>query len=243
MKLLIASLLLPAAALAQTADKPTEKKALDAPVVQQVVSEMSGTNINSTTRTFNLTEITTKGTPMALTTWTAGSVRFYSGKAIASALINIDVINQDVWVKRSARDSALFAVALVKEVLLTSETSEQPIRYEHIAGITTDDAALKTGLVRVAFQGPYSLVQLPVKRFFKAPANQAYGAGQSYDEYRNESAYYIIRPDKTAERVKLNRKSLAGALQGKSAAFETVLKDRKLDAKIEADVVAALGAL
>ena len=236
-------LLLPAAVLAQTTDKPTEKKALDAPVVQQVVGEMSGNNINSTTRTFNLTEITTKGSPMALGTWTPGTMTMQSGKSLANGLFNIDVVTQEVWLKRSARDSVWFPGASVKELALQSDNNDQSIRYEHLTGITTDDAALKTNLVRVVYRGPYWLVQLPFKRFFKAPANQGYGAGQSYNEFRDESAYYIIRPDKTAERVKLNRKSLAAALQSKGAAFETVLKDKKLDPKIEADVVMALTGL
>ena len=216
---------------------------MDAPVVQQVVNEMSGSNLNSTARTFNLSETTTKGSPMALSVWTPGTLTFQTGKSITNGLMNYNVMSQEVWVKRSARDSARYTGASVKTLELQLESDNQPIRYEHLTGVMTDEAALKTGLVRVVYQGPYSLVYVPVKRFQKAPTSQGYGQGQNFDEYRDESAYYIIRPDKTAERVKLNRKAIANALQSKGAAFETVLKDKKLDPKVEADVVTALGGI
>ena len=224
--------LLSVASLAQTTN-PTV-------AMEQVIS---GPFANSTLRRFNLSETALKGTPMALTDWTPGTLTFKSGNTIGNALFNYDALNQELWVKRSARDSARYAVAGIKNLIIQSTENKQLVRYEHLVDVATDETALKTGLVRVVYRGAYSLVQLPVKQFYKSPAKQPYGNTQVFDEFRNESAYYIIRPDKTAERVKLNRKSLSGALQGKSAAFETVLKDKKLDAKIEADVVAALGAL
>ncbi|MBO0937228.1 hypothetical protein J2I47_11775 [Fibrella sp. HMF5335] len=228
----IALYLLPVTLLAQTANKPVS--------IEQVIS---GPFINSATRTFNLSETALKGSPLAFDNWTPGTLLFKSGNTIANALFNYDALDQEIWVKRSAKDSARYAVAGVKQLSLQSADNNQPTRYEHLAGVVTDETALKTGLVRVVYQGDYSLVQLPVKRFYKAPAKQPYGNTQVFDEFRDESAYFIIRPDKTAERVKLNRKALVSALQSKGAAFETVLKDKKLDAKLEADVVTALGAL
>lgn len=208
--------------------------------MEQVIN---GPFANATLRPFNLSETALKGNPMALADWAPGTLTFKSGNIIANALFNYDALNQELWVKRSARDSARYAVAGIKSVVIQSADNEQPVRYEHLADVVTDEMALKTGLVRVVYRGAYSLVQLPVKRFYKAPAKQPYGNTQVFDEFRDESAYFIIRPDKTAERVKLNRKALAGALQSKGAAFETVLKDKKLDAKVEADVATALGAL
>ncbi len=204
---------------------------------------IGGPFTNSTLRWFNLSETALEGTPMALTDWTPGTLIFKSGNTIANALFNYDALNQELWVKRSAQDSARYAVAGIKNLMIQPAYGSQPVRYEPVVGVVTDETALKTGLVRVVYQGAYSLVQLPVKRFYKAPAKQPYGNTQVFDEFRDESAYFIIRPDKTAERVKLNRKALVNALQSKGASFETVLKDKKLDPKAEADVVTALGSI
>ena len=224
--------LLSIASLAQTASPPV--------AVEQVIG---GPFASSTLRRFDLGETALKGTPMALTDWTPGTLTFKSGNTIANALFNYDALNQELWVKRSMKDSARYAVAGIKNLLIQSADNSQPVRYEHVEGVVTDETALRTGLVRVVYRGDYSLVQLPVKRFYKAPAKQPYGNTQVFDEFRDESAYFIVRPDKTAERVKLNRKALANALQSKGPAFETVVKDKKLDAKVEADVATALGSI
>jgi hypothetical protein len=204
---------------------------------------IGGPFTSSALRRFNLSETGLKGTPMALTDWAPGTLTFKSGNTIANALFNYDALNQELWVKRSERDSARYAVAGIKHLVIQPAGDDQPSHYEMVNVTMTDEPALKTGLVRVVYQGAYSLVQLPVKRFYKAPAKQPYGNTQVFDEFRDESAYFIIRPDKTAERVKLNRKSLASALQDKGVAFEMVLKDKKLDPRTEADVATALGKL
>ncbi|MBO0932375.1 hypothetical protein [Fibrella aquatilis] len=229
---LVAFLLLSLTSLAQTTTP--------AAGMEQVINSPFN---NQTLRRFDLSETGLKGTPMALPDWAPGTLTFKSGNTIANALFNYDALHQELWVKRSPKDSVRYAAAGVRHVMIQLPNAPQPTRYEQLTGLTTDDVALKTGLVRVVYQGAYSLVQLPVKQFYKAPAKQAYGETQVFDEFRDESVYYIIRPDKTAERVKLNRKSLTAALQSKGPAFETVLKDKKLDPKVEADVATALTGL
>lgn len=198
---------------------------------------------NTTLRAFNLSTVGLKGTPLALPNWAPGELTLDDSKPVTAGLFNYDVYSKLVTVKRSPRDSVVYAIASVKQLIL-KPNGAAPMRYEHVPGLVTDEAALKTDLLRIIYQGTYSLVELPVKQYIKAPAKQTYGGmGEVSNEFRDESVYYLIRPDHTAERVKLSKKSLAKALKDKGAAFEIFVKANSTDFDKEHDVAKALASL
>lgn len=195
---------------------------------------------SNTLRTFNMTTIGLKGTPLAVPNWAPGELTLDGGKTVKVGLFNYDVYSKLVAVKRSPRDSVVYDIASVKQLILHPD-GETPRLYEHVPDLITSEASLKTDLLRIIHKGPYSLVEQLVKTFIKAPTKQTYGGlGEVSNEYRDESAYYLIRPDRTAERVKLNRKSLVRALKEKGDLFESYLKANSMDLKTEADVAKAL---
>ncbi|RYF75502.1 MAG: hypothetical protein EOO39_06830 [Cytophagaceae bacterium] len=201
------------------------------------------TPTNNTLRTFNNSIVGTKGSPLLLPGWAAGELTLDGGKSINTGQFNYDIVNKLVNLKRAARDSVVYESASVYQLIL-QPTGMAPLRYEHVPGLITDEAALKTDLLRIIHQGTYSLVELPVRTYIKAPAKQTYGGlGEASNEYRDESAYYLIRPDHTAERVKLSKKSLVKALKDKGASFESFVKANSTNFDNEADVAKALAAL
>ncbi|MBO0950555.1 hypothetical protein [Fibrella forsythiae] len=198
---------------------------------------------NNTLRAFNLSTIGLKGTPLALPNWAPGELTLDGSQPVTAGLFNYDIYSKLVTVKRSPRDSVVYAIASVKQLIL-KPNGVAPLRYEHVPGLITDEAALKTDLLRIIHQGTYSLVEFPVKQYIKAPAKQTYGGmGEVSNEFRDESVYYLIRPDHTTERVKLSKKSLTKALKDKGAAFESFVKANSIDFDKEADVAKALAAL
>lgn len=197
----------------------------------------------NTLRTFNMSTVGTRGTPLALPNWTPGELTVDGGKPSTAGLFNYDVYSKLVAVKRSPRDSVVYAIASVKQLILKPD-GVAPLLYEHVPDLITDEASLKTDLLRIIHKGTYSLVEQPVRTFIKAPAKQTYGGmGEVSNEYRNESVYYLVRPDHTVERVKLARKSLVRALKEKGVALESYLKTNPVDLSNEADVAKALASL
>jgi hypothetical protein len=212
----------------------------------QVQNNMGlASNSASAIRTFNFSTIGLKGSPLLLPGWVPGEITLQSGRQVKTGLFNYDVFVRQVTVKRSPTDSIRYKSETVKQLILRPEGAATPIRYEHVPDLITDEADLKTELLRIIHQGTYSLVQLPIRKFVKAPVKQSYdGLNELNNEYRDESVYYLIRPDHTAEKVKLTRKSLVRALKEKGAAFEDYLKKNDgIDLANEAQVANALATL
>lgn len=198
----------------------------------------------TTIRPFNFSTVGVKGSPMLLPGGVPGEVTLQSGRQLTTGRFNYDVMDRQVTVKTSFRDSVRYQGTDVKQVILRPSRDQPPIRFEHFPDLVTDEAALKTELVRVVHQGTYGLVQLPIRKFLKTSASPTYG-GQAKmgDEYYDDSVYYLIRPDKTAERVKLTRKSLVKALKEKGPVLESFLKTNPLDFDDELNAVQALASL
>ena len=203
----------------------------------------TGDNNSISIRSFNASNVGLKGSPMLEADWVPGEVTLQSGKRITNGLVNYDAYERQVMIKTSPTDSVRYMGRGVTQLIMQPIIGT-PVRFIHFTNLATDDVALKNELVRVIHEGTYSLVELPVRTFAKAQARPAYGGQpEVFDEFRDESAYYLIRPDHTAEKIKLTRKSLATALTDKADAFDRYVKDNKLDVKREADAARALASL
>ena len=212
---------------------------------QQVMNDVgSFANTPTAIRTFNFSTVGLKGSPLLLPNWVPGEITFMSGRKLTVEKANYDVFERQLTFKRTVRDSVRYQADVVKEFTLLP-ANQPALRFEHMpATVVTTETALKNDLVRVVHKGTYTLVELPVRKFVKATSSQPYGgSSEANDEFKDESVYYLIRPDQTAERVKLTKKSLMGALQTNGPAFDTYLKTNKLDSRLEADVVRALASL
>lgn len=211
--------------------------------------EVIGSNLAMpfTMRTVNFNEIGLAGSPYVLPGWVPGEVTLGSGKQLTTALVNYDAFERHVTVKNSPTDSVRYEGRLVQQLVLRPPGNVPALRFGHLPGLKTDVPALKTELLRIIHAGTYALIELPARRFVPAskmqPASNYAGPTALNDEFRDESAYYLIRPDKTAERVKLTRKALITALQDKGEAFDTYLKTNRLDVKSEVDLARGLASL
>ena len=225
------------AALGQS-NTPTET-----PIIQQNLQELGNpNNISTTVRTFDLRSVSLRGTPLLLSTWTPGSVTLVNGKTV-EAQFKYDVVNRVLLVLRNGKDSTQTAGYYVRAMTLTPANGITPMRFERLSDLKADVPEPGPTLVRVIYRGTYSLLQLPVRKFYKAPPRSPYGNNVDYNEFRDESVYYLVRPDGGAEKVKLSRKALASALQDRADAFGKIVKDQHLDVSIESDAARALASL
>ena len=202
-------------------------------------------NQSGSLRSFDFSTIGLKGSPLFLPRWVPGEVTLQSGRQLKTELFNYDVFARQITVKKSATDSVRYQIESVKQLVLQPGEGMLPLHFERMPDLIIGEAAPKTDLLRIIHRGTYSLVQLPLRTFVQAPARQSYDAQTEQNhEYRDESVYYLVRPDRTAERVKLTRKSLVRALKHKGPMLESFLKaNPALDLTNEDDTARALASL
>lgn len=231
--------------LGLTATQAVQAQTTNAQQIQVQTSMGSPTSSLSSFRTFDFGTVGLKGSPLLLPGWVRGEVTLQSGRQLKTELFNYDVYARQVTVKRSATDSIRYQDETVTQLILRPGGDVLPLRYERLPELITDEKALKKDLLRIIYQGTYTLVQHPVRLFVKAPVKQSYdGLSELNNEYRDESVYYLIRPDRTAERVKLTRKSLVRALKEKGVLLENFLKEHPaFDLANEDNTVSALASL
>ena len=73
---------------------------------------------------------------------------------------------------------------------------------------------------QVLTEGDYEFIKVPMKGFLRADYQGAYTADRRYDEYVNESRYYLKGRDGTFYQVQLNKKSLLKVLPEKKEIIE-----------------------
>lgn len=178
-----------------------------------------------------------KGSPLLIEQWIPGEVELNNGNRIINVAIKYDVMGHQLYLKTPKNDSVRLNESHVKQFVLNGNDAKQT--FMRGADLNAD-ASLKTNLMRVIYQGKYSLVQVPKKTFQKANYQGAYNAGIRYDEILDESAYYLLRPDGTSEKIKLNRKSVVGALGSVANRVEEYAKTNRVDFKTEADLTKLL---
>ena len=73
---------------------------------------------------------------------------------------------------------------------------------------------------QVLTEGEYEFIKVPMKGFLRADYQGAYTADRRYDEYVNESRYYLKGRDGTFYQVQLNKKTLLKVLPEKKEIIE-----------------------
>lgn len=230
------------AARAQTTTPPASQTTqsrspvgYDAQVNLNALAGATG-NGNGVVRSFDNRYEGVKGSPFWVDQWLPGEVELNNGNKITNVQIKFDALGHMLYLKTPRNDSVKLGEAFVKR--FTAKQDDAPQTFQRLSNAGD---ALKTKLVRVVYEGKYSLAELIQKNMQKADFKGAYSSNVRYDEIYAENAYYLIRPDGTSEKVKLNKKSIIGAL-GDAAGpkVDEYAKTNKLDFKNESDLVKAL---
>lgn len=237
-KITLAALLLAATAelgMAQTTTSNKTPTGFDAQANLNAIAGAAG--VGAIVRGFDNRYEGVKGSPLLIEQWLPGEVELTNGNRIINVQVKYDVLEHQLFLKTPRNDSVRLSESYIKQFSVGEAGGAQTFR----RGATINaDESLKTTLLRVVAEGKYSLVQVPKKVFQKANYQGAYNAGVRYDEILDESAYYLVRPDGTSEKIKLNRKSVAGALGTLADRVEEYAKKNRIDFKTEADIARLL---
>lgn len=177
-----------------------------------------------------------KGTPFLYEDWTEGYVTF-KGKKEAdqkSFKMNINMYDHTLYVVLYDGTVGPLPAKHVEKVIFhpAEERTEQFIPMSRALVEDINDTTL--GYYQVIYQGDVILLKNHKKFFQEADYKGAYSSDIRYDEYKDQTRYYISQDGKSFEKIKLKRKHLEKALPGYDV--KKISKQKKLDLSKEEDV-------
>lgn len=213
--------------------------------VQQSLDDLGNTRMVNSSRTFDNRLIATRGTPFYATNWLPGEVTIIGTKTVYRGQFKLDVMNNRLMVKQPTGDSIWVSSDRLNTITLNPLVNDQMmVHFQRFPTAKSDQPLLSTSLVRVLHEGTYgALVQLPIRQLYKAQPNTGYSSSVPTNEIRDESVYYVVRPNQTTEKVKLNRRSLADALGETGRLLNNHARANNLSLRSEREVIDALKAL
>ncbi len=179
-----------------------------------------------------------QGTPYFLNDWVIGRIDMMNGQQYDKVPIKYDAHNQNLVLRRdTSRDSIIVSPNYVKQFVLRADDGAEWL-FRRYPMVKVNDNDLKNGYFIVLYEGKTSLLKRVSKTFKKADYKDPYSTNVRYDTYKNDFAYYLLRPDNTLTKVKkMSKKSLFDALNDKGANFEAFAMQEKLDFNSDTDFV------
>lgn len=215
--------------------------------LQQLVDDTGAgdARLTNMSRTFDNRPINTRGNSFYLPDWRSGIVTIADRVTPYKGQFKLDVMNNRLMVKQPTGDSIWVSADRLSTIVLNPLTPDQPtVNFRRFGTVKTNENLSSASLVRVLHEGTYgALVQLPIRRFYKAAPSDAYSLHATTNEIRDESVYYVIRPDQTAAKVKLGRRVLTDAMGAVGKQLDLHAKANNLTLKSEKEVVDALAGL
>jgi hypothetical protein len=181
-------------------------------------------------RTFDTRYMGIKGTPFFRTSWNEAELHFTSGRKVKNVLIKLNLLHDEVMVKRSSGDSIILDKRDLITILLSDSETGQDIIFKR----GSDPPDLKSGFYHVIYDGKVSLVARYKKDFVKADYKGGYSPGKISDEIVDEVVYYLQRTDLSYVKVKLNKRSILSAINDEK--LNAFVKTNKLRIKSVEDV-------
>ncbi|MCA8829668.1 hypothetical protein LF252_03430 [Hymenobacter sp. BT728] len=184
----------------------------------------------------------TIGTPYVDNRWLSARLRMTTGIPLAPVPLKYDVLNHRLLMQPlNRRDSLVLDDRRLASFELTVPAKGgQPARQRTFRRFLEAPEPTQRGeYVEVLYSGNYTLLKRLHKSLQKANYQGAYNAGERYDRIDDKVTYFLLRPDKKLEPVKLSLKEL------QAAAPELKLKGAPgaSQAKTEAEWVAVLAAV
>ncbi len=220
-------------------------KSMPPQVMQQTLDDFGNTRMMNASRTFDNRSITLRGTPFYLANWQPGEATIDGNPTRYRGEFKLDVMNDRLLVKQPQGDSIWVSSARLNTLTLNPISNDPAtIIFQRFPTAKSDDSRLRTNFVRVLHQGAYgALVQLPIRQLYKASPGDAYSHHATTDEIRDESAYYVIRPDQTTEKIKLNRRSVISAMGAEGPLLDNHARANNLSLKSPEELIRALRAI
>ena len=183
-----------------------------------------------------------RGTPYFQPEWATGQIELTNGRKYTDVPIKFDAHRQVLILLRpkQGNDSIIIDPQTVHRFRLSVPTDADGREYlfQRYPTAKTSDPVLREGYFLVLYEGKTALLKRVVKTFRPADFKGAYTTNITYDAYTDDNAYYILKPDQSLTKVKLNKKALLDALADKGDGLKKFVDAQKLGVKTETEAVA-----
>ncbi|WP_276499605.1 hypothetical protein [Pontibacter litorisediminis] len=173
-----------------------------------------------------------QGSQYLFSDWRKGDVTLADGIIFEGLDLMYDLMNDEVIFKGDDEQAQTFLKPVVKFSLYQNDGGIKK-KKNFRKGYTPVDAASPGAFYEVLTDGEN--VQL-LKRYYKNVFEEMpYGSATKVKKFQDNASYYIAKVDKL-EKIKLDKKSVLGALPGKVSELEKYIKAHRLNLRNDSDI-------
>lgn len=190
----------------------------------------------ATIQTFDQGYEGVKGTPYISGEWMKGAALLSDSEEPQVALLNYDCVNDELLVRMEDGLPASLPKSHVHSFLLYDE-QETP-RYRHFVVATPGSG--DPLFCEVLHSGRTIFLVHPKKIFRKADYQRAYSPGRKFDEYLDESIYFLKTEDGRWTKLKPGKKQVLALFPEKRDLLEKFAAEKKLKLSTPGDIITLL---
>lgn len=176
-----------------------------------------------------------KGTPYLFDTWREGNIILKDSSLIRDINIKYNVYTDDVfYLNSTSGDSLIIDRYRIDAFEIKGDSPADLLLFRDIR--LKPGSKDKSTFARVLYNGETKLLIKYIKVFIKADYKGAYTAGRKYDEYTDNSQYYIMKNNEL-NRIKLNKKAIIKVLADRENEVKSFIDKKGADPGNENDVI------
>jgi hypothetical protein len=178
-----------------------------------------------------------KGTPLMFEDWTEGYVLFKDKpeeEEVKTFKMNIDLFQNKLYVTLYNGSIGTLPAKFVRSVHFKTEDGKEHVFKPFIRKEVESSNFPGLGYYEILHEGDILLMKHHRKIFKEADYKGAYSADIRYDEYQDETRYFISLDNQSFEKIKLKSKNLEKAMPNYD--IKALSKKEKLNLSKEEDV-------
>ena len=176
--------------------------------VENMQSVINLNKISQTGITFDTRYEGIRGTPRLADTLLPSFLKLQGQEYYFEISADLDLVgNAVIYAKSGNKPMYSIPASSVKEIIINMNGRE--LLFRTTSGQKFEKKIKEDRFYQVLGGMEYEFIKVPGKGFLKADYKGAYSADRRYDEYVDESRYYLRGRDGSFHQVQLNKKSLA----------------------------------
>ncbi len=173
------------------------------------------------------------GSPYLVDTWEKAVVQLNNGQTY-NVDIKYDMIADNIYFRNKAGDSLNFAQPVKEFKIAYTLNNKAESRLFRSGFPSTGGKTNQNSFYEVLYDGTTKLIKKDAKSIWEETTT--YGTATKVKNITDHVTYFVARGDKIVL-LKNDRKSVTEALNDKAADIEKYIKDNKLDAKKDDDLI------
>ncbi|WP_242928137.1 hypothetical protein [Pontibacter vulgaris] len=201
---------------------------------QQNLNELASDRIGGLVRTYDNRYSGIKGTPFFLENWGKASLVLNGKTKYDNVVLKYNVYDNTILYRKPDGSVLELNTNNLDYFILQDSLGLKNYMFKRTPELAAIDKKAGTQFNAILYEGSkYKLLLNPSKSLLKADYKGGYSANRTHDELLTENAYYIVKSDKTAQKVKLNKKNLLKVLANEQQKVQAYLEKEKIDAGTE----------